>query len=63
MDSKVWYASKQLWVAAIALIATGIQAKYGFVVSPEYQGYAVTIIMLILRLQPGGQGPLTLTKQ
>ena len=60
MDSKVWYQSKQMWVAVIAALATAIQAKYGFVVSPEYQGYALTLIMVILRTMT--TGPVTLTK-
>lgn len=47
---KKWYASKALWVGAVALVATGIQAKWGFVVSPEYQGYALSAIMIILRI-------------
>ena len=61
MDSKVWWQSKQMWVAVIAAIATAVQAKYGFVVSPEYQGYALTLIMVILRTMT--TGPVTLTKQ
>lgn len=50
MDSKVWWKSKQIWVAVIALVATALQAKYGFILSPETQGYILTIIMIILRI-------------
>ena len=60
MESKVWWQSKQMWVAVIAAIATAVQAKYGFVVSPEYQGYALTALMVLLRVIT--TGPVTLTK-
>jgi hypothetical protein len=49
MEAKIWWQSKELWMAAIAFVATAIQAKYGFVVSPEYQGFALTIVFFILR--------------
>lgn len=60
MNDKIWYQSKALWVSVIALVATAIQAKYGFVVDPIYQGYALGAIMFILRLIT--IGPVTLTK-
>jgi hypothetical protein len=46
---KKWYHSKILWVNFLALLATIIQAWTGFVVSPEYQGLALTVINMILR--------------
>ena len=60
MDSKVWWQSKQMWVAVIAAIATAVQAKYGFIISPEYQGYILTALMVILRAVT--TEPVTLTK-
>jgi hypothetical protein len=50
METKVWWQSKSLWVAIIAAVATAYQAKYGMVISPEYQGYALAAIMFLLRL-------------
>lgn len=50
MDDKVWWKSRVLWVSVIAALCTAVQAKYGFVVSPEYQGYALAAVMFILRL-------------
>ena len=50
METKNWWASKTLWVSAIALVATVLQAKYGMVISPEYQGIILSVIMAILRL-------------
>ena len=60
MNNTVWWQSKTLWVSVVAVVATAVQAKYGFVVSPEYQGYALGIIMFILRLIT--IGPITATK-
>ena len=60
MESKVWWQSKQMWVAVIAAIATAVQAKYGFIISPEYQGYILTALMVILRAVT--TEPVTLTK-
>jgi hypothetical protein len=60
VESKVWYHSKQLWTAVIAMVATAIQAKYGFVVDPIYQGYALGAIMFFLRIIT--KEPVTLTK-
>ena len=61
MDSKVWWQSKQIWVAIIAAVATAVQAKYGFVISPEYQGFILTAVMVILRAIT--TEPVTLRKQ
>jgi hypothetical protein len=60
MDSKVWWQSKAIWVGLIAFVATVVQAKYGFVVSPEYQGYVLTAVMVLLRFIT--KEPVTLTK-
>jgi hypothetical protein len=60
METKVWWKSKSLWVAIIAMAATAYQEKYGMVISPEYQGYALAVIMFILRLVT--TEPVTLKK-
>jgi hypothetical protein len=49
-----------LWLSFITLIATAIQAKYGFAVSPEYQGYALAAVVAIVRLLTNG--PVTATQ-
>lgn len=61
MESKVWWHSRQIWVAIIAAVATAVQAKYGFVISPDLQGYILAIFMVILRAIT--TEPVTLTKQ
>ena len=61
MDSKVWWKSKQIWVAVIAMVATAIQAKYGFIISPDLQGYILALVMVILRVIT--KEPVTLTQQ
>jgi len=45
-----WYTSRTLWVNAIATVALGIQAQYGFVVPAEFQAYALVVINMFLRL-------------
>lgn len=48
MDKK-WYASKTLWVNAIGLAAMIAQGAFGWVISPEYQAMALTVVNVILR--------------
>ena len=60
MDSKVWWQSKTLWVAFIALIASVAQAKWGLVLDPATQGIILSIIVILLRLDT--KGPVTTTK-
>ena len=49
-QGKVWWQSKTIWVGLISLVATIAQAKWGFIIDPLYQGYALSAIMVILRL-------------
>ena len=49
-DSKAWYTSKTLWVNAIGLVALGLQLRFGWVVSPEYQAMALGVVNGILRV-------------
>ena len=50
MDSKNFFASKTLWVNVLALIAMFAQARYGWVMSPEWQAGALAAINFILRI-------------
>jgi len=49
MTGKSPIVSKTLWVNVLAIAATVAQAKYGFVVGPEYQAAGLSVINLILR--------------
>ena len=60
MDSKLWWKSKTLWVAFIALIASVAQAKWGLVIDPATQGIILSIIVILLRLET--KGPVIATK-
>jgi len=46
---KVWWRSKTLWVNFLALVATLLQAKFGFVLDPGLQGVILTSLNLIFR--------------
>ncbi len=46
---KKFWLSKTLWVNVVAGLAIIVQASYGFVVSPEYQALALSLINLGLR--------------
>lgn len=59
-NSTVWYKSKTLWVAVIALVASLAQAKWGLVIDGATQGIILTIIFIILRLDT--VGPVTASK-
>lgn len=47
---KKFYTSKTLWVNALAIIALAVQVKTGFVVPPELQAGALSLINMALRL-------------
>ncbi len=49
METKKWYASKMLWVNAIAFVAMLIQSQTKFVISPSEQVGLLAVINLILR--------------
>jgi hypothetical protein len=44
-----WYQSRMLWVNGIALLATLVQARYGYVIDPALQGILLTIANILLR--------------
>jgi hypothetical protein len=46
---KPWYQSKTIWTNIISAVALFVQIKYGFLISPEYQMLALTVINLVLR--------------
>ena len=51
METKSWYASKTLWVNAIAFAALLIQSfGTGFVIAPEEQAGILVIVNVILRI-------------
>jgi len=50
MRNKTWYASRTLWVNAVAFIALVAQMKYGFVISGEEQVGVLVMANLILRI-------------
>ena len=60
MNSIVWYKSKTLWVAFVALIASLVQARYGLIIDGATQGIILTIIFIILRIDT--HGSVTATK-
>jgi uncharacterized membrane protein len=60
MNGTVWYKSKTLWVAVVAMLASLAQAKWGLVIDGPTQGIILTIIFVILRLDT--VGPVTATK-
>lgn len=51
MDSKPWYASKTLWVNALALVGMIVQGITGAeVLDAEAQGGILALVNLVLRL-------------
>lgn len=50
MESKIWYESKTLWVNILSVIGFIVQAKFGWIISPEYQTFMLGIINFILRI-------------
>jgi len=49
VDKKSFLTSKTLWVSFLAFVAFVIQGFTGFVVSPEFQGAILAMIMFGLR--------------
>jgi hypothetical protein len=48
-DVKSIYKSKTFWVNVIALVALGVQQKYGYVVDESMQVQALAVINVLLR--------------
>jgi hypothetical protein len=49
MESKKFWESKTMWVNVIAAAAVVIQTQTGFIVGPELQALALTVLNLFLR--------------
>lgn len=49
MTGKKFYKSKTFWANIVMAGAVAVQAKFGFVVGPELQAFAITGINLVLR--------------
>lgn len=50
MNGKSWYASKTLWVNAIAFIGLLLQSQVGFILDAEEQAAGLLIVNVVLRL-------------
>ena len=48
-QTKKWYMSKTVWINLIALGAMMIQTQTGFIVGPEFQTMALTMVNLAVR--------------
>ena len=48
-NSKKWYHSKTVWLNIIALAGFVVQTKTGFIVTPEMQAMALTVVNLAVR--------------
>jgi len=46
---KKWIRSKTLWLNIIAIVAIILQTEYGFIVTPELELAALSMINLMLR--------------
>jgi len=49
MDEKHWYASKTIWVNAVALVA-GLLMAFGIELTADQQGAMVTTILAIANI-------------
>lgn len=48
-NSKKWYLSKTIWINAIGLAVIIVQTQTGFIITPELQAMALTLINLGVR--------------
>jgi len=49
LTGKKWYLSKTFWTNVVATITLSLQIKYGFVLGPEYQAVALSLLNIGLR--------------
>ncbi len=49
LSGKKFYQSRTFWVNVIAAGAMVLQARYGFIIGPEYQAVALSVVNLVLR--------------
>jgi fumarate reductase subunit C len=48
-QSKKWYLSKTVWINVIALAGLIVQTQTGFLLTPEVQAMALTLVNLAVR--------------
>lgn len=49
VQGKKFWASKTFWVNVLAVVAIGVQSRWGFVVGAELQALALAGVNLVLR--------------
>jgi hypothetical protein len=49
MEAKKWYTSKTIWANVMAVIASAVVAKTGYVIPAEYQAMMLTAMNVFLR--------------
>lgn len=49
LTGKPFFESKTFWTNMVAIAGIGFQMKYGFVISPDLQALALSLINLVLR--------------
>ena len=49
METKKWYTSKTIWINILALAGLVVQTQTGFIVTPEIQAMALTLVNLAVR--------------
>lgn len=49
METKKWYTSKTIWINIVALAALILQTQTGFIMTPEIQAMALTLVNLGVR--------------
>jgi hypothetical protein len=49
METKKWYLSKTVWINIVALVGLIVQTQTGFLLTPEVQAMALTLVNLAVR--------------
>ena len=49
METKKWYMSKTIWINIVALAGLILQTQTGFLLTPEIQAMALTLVNLAVR--------------
>ena len=49
LTGKPFFKSKTFWTNMVAVVGTLVQMKYGFVIGPDLQALALSLINLVLR--------------
>lgn len=49
METKKWYTSKTIWINIVALAGLIVQTQTGFILTPEIQAMALTLVNLAVR--------------